>query len=119
MRRWLLRVAFLSFAGYPAAVVTSDYFAVSALVDDIGQDAVLDVYMARGEDHRRLTESVQSTIVRTAWLRRIGLQERALRVRLDGPVLRVALTWSCWVVRIGDRPLLAVPLSVERLFPFP
>jgi hypothetical protein len=119
MRRWLLRVAFLSLAGYPAAVVTTDYFAVSALVDDIGQDAALDVYMARLADHRRATESVQSSLVRAAWLRRIGLEERVVRVRFEGSVLRIGLTWSCWVVRIGDRPLLAVPLSVERVFPFP
>jgi hypothetical protein len=109
MRRWLLRVAFLSLAGYPAAVVTTDYFAVSALVDDIGQDAALDVYMARLADHRRATESVQSSLVRAAWLRRIGLEERVVRVRFEGSVLRIGLTWSCW----------AVPLSVERVFPFP
>jgi hypothetical protein len=119
MRRWLLCVALVSLAGYPAVVVTNDYFAVSALVDDIGEDAVLDAYLTRQEDHGRSTEVVRSAIVRGAWLRRIGLEDQVLRVRFDGPLLRVGLTWSCWLVTVGDRPLLAVPLSVERVFPFP
>jgi hypothetical protein len=117
--RLVLGALVIGYLGYVAFEAFSIYLALAGAIDEAGQFTSRQLGSSEAAPRRPVAVPLaRGALLEYAWRRGVRLDERNVFVSQEGSALTITVRRPYPVVSLADEPVVILPITVSRSFPF-